>query len=282
MGRGAGNLKLELLLIFLKKYYSFNVQLNYLQRVTALFQNLLDKYGWGTNLPYMIAGVNSFPQKDVMNWIQTKVISLETMVNSICDENVAEFEVETTSFPQVKQVLLVGGGDSVGIYIKYILSYLSQNPEIQIIFSSPKHISIFKEVSNKKYLSIIGDEGKDLDYSRDDLCLFLPSSHKNVKINLTAKVGTKISRLPENKVFLTEYPNHLANCANLISLLTPSKIYVVGYDGYFSGPYFENGLYDTNSSIFQSLSHILGFELLSLTPSKYKTLKEYSLFYLIE
>lgn len=281
MGRGAGNLKLELLLVYLKKYYSKVVQLNYLQKLTGLFQNLLDQYNWGTNLPYMIAGVNSFPQKDIMNWVQTKVISFETMVNSISGDITTDFEFETKHFSHTDQLLLVGGGDSIGKYVKYILKYLYQNPEIQIIFSSPKYISMFKEVSNKKYLSIIGDEGKDLDLSCGNLNLFLPSSHRNIKINLTVKGDTIVSRLPENNIFLTDYPNHLSNCANLISILNPNKVYVVGYDGYISGTYFDNGLYDTNNSIFQSLSKLLGFELLSLTPSRYKTLKEYSLFFLL-
>lgn len=66
MGRGAGNLNLELLLTVLNKR-NLNVDFNVLGEVVSVFQPLQNKYKWGTNLPYMLSGANSIPQKKLWN-----------------------------------------------------------------------------------------------------------------------------------------------------------------------------------------------------------------------
>lgn len=63
MGRGAGNLNMELLLTYLNKE-GLEVDFNVLGDVITAFQPLLDQYKWGSNLPYMISGANSIPQKE--------------------------------------------------------------------------------------------------------------------------------------------------------------------------------------------------------------------------
>lgn len=71
MGRGAGNLNMELLLTYLNKE-GLEVDFNVLSDVITAFQPLLERYKWGTNLPYMISGANSFPQKEVMEWVSNR------------------------------------------------------------------------------------------------------------------------------------------------------------------------------------------------------------------
>jgi 4-hydroxy 2-oxovalerate aldolase len=66
MGRGAGNLKTELMLTHLATKHHVNVDFNSLSNVTAAFSELQKKYEWGTNLPYMVSGANSLPQKDII------------------------------------------------------------------------------------------------------------------------------------------------------------------------------------------------------------------------
>ena len=63
MGRGAGNLNMELLLTYLKNE-GLEVDFNVLGDYVSNFQPLLDEYQWGTNLPYMISGANRIPQKE--------------------------------------------------------------------------------------------------------------------------------------------------------------------------------------------------------------------------
>lgn len=72
MGRGAGNLNMELLLTYLNAHEGLPVDFNVLGDVVSTFKPLWDKYQWGTNLPYMIAGANRIAQKGVMDWV-TKI-----------------------------------------------------------------------------------------------------------------------------------------------------------------------------------------------------------------
>ena len=59
MGRGSGNLKTELFLSTLSKKFSININFNSLSKVLEDFQNLKEEFQWGTNLPYMLAGIHS-------------------------------------------------------------------------------------------------------------------------------------------------------------------------------------------------------------------------------
>jgi 4-hydroxy 2-oxovalerate aldolase len=69
MGRGAGNLKTEVLLTALNSKKNLPVDFNALAKVVDEFSLLQLKYQWGTNLPYMVSGANSLPQKEVMDWV---------------------------------------------------------------------------------------------------------------------------------------------------------------------------------------------------------------------
>ncbi len=73
MGRGAGNLNLELLLTYLNRHEGLEVDFNVLGDVVSAFTPLMEKYRWGTNLPYMISGANDIPQKEVMEWVTNRV-----------------------------------------------------------------------------------------------------------------------------------------------------------------------------------------------------------------
>lgn len=82
MGRGAGNLNMELLLTALNKQ-GLEVDFNVLGDVVEAFTPLLEKYQWGTNLPYMISGANSIPQKEVMDWVGNRTYSFNSIVRAL-------------------------------------------------------------------------------------------------------------------------------------------------------------------------------------------------------
>src|SRR5690606_15324869 len=83
MGRGAGNLKTELLLTALNANKNLPVDFNALSEVVDRFQELQLHYGWGTNLPYMVSGSNSLPQKDVMDWVSNGTISFNSIIRAL-------------------------------------------------------------------------------------------------------------------------------------------------------------------------------------------------------
>ena len=82
MGRGAGNLNMELLLTVLNKQ-GLNVDFNVLGDVISSFMPLYNKYQWGTTLPYMLSGANSMPQKDVMEWVSNRTYSFNSIVRAL-------------------------------------------------------------------------------------------------------------------------------------------------------------------------------------------------------
>ena len=82
MGRGAGNLNMELLLTYLNKG-GLEVDFNVLGDVITAFQSLHDKYQWGTNLPYMLSGANSISQKEVMDWVANRTYSFNSIVRAL-------------------------------------------------------------------------------------------------------------------------------------------------------------------------------------------------------
>ena len=82
MGRGAGNLKTELLLTYLTSQDKIKLDFNILEKVVSGFCLLQNKYGWGANLPYMVSGANSLPQKDVMAWVTTGRFSFNSIMET--------------------------------------------------------------------------------------------------------------------------------------------------------------------------------------------------------
>lgn len=87
MGRGAGNLNMELLLTYLNKN-GIDIDLNILGDVISAFHPLLEKYNWGTNLPYMISGANSLPQKEVMEWVSNRAYSFNSIVRALDNKKI--------------------------------------------------------------------------------------------------------------------------------------------------------------------------------------------------
>jgi len=97
MGRGAGNLNMELLLTYLNAHEGMQVDFNVLGDVIAVFTPLYEKYRWGTNLPYMLAGANRIPQKEVMEWVSNRVYSFESIVRGL--QNRADNVADNAKFP---------------------------------------------------------------------------------------------------------------------------------------------------------------------------------------
>ena len=83
MGRGAGNLKTELLLTYLNSKGYEGITFGDLSSTVALFEDMKRDYGWGTNLPYMFSGAYSLPQKQVMEWMKLKLKENKKFFNNM-------------------------------------------------------------------------------------------------------------------------------------------------------------------------------------------------------
>ena len=82
MGRGAGNLKTELLLTFLNlKKKSLKIKnFKNIGPVVDRFEKMRLKEKWGTSLPYMISGSTQSPQSEAMQLIKSKRYNISDII----------------------------------------------------------------------------------------------------------------------------------------------------------------------------------------------------------
>ena len=141
MGRGAGNVNMELLLTILNKR-GLEVDFNVLGEVVETFKPLHEKYQWGTNLPYMISGANSIPQKEVMDWVGNRTYSFNSIVRAL--ENKKNQVADNARYPvwmaaKANRVLIVGGGPSVIEHCSAIKEFLQNNKDLIVVFATSRH-----------------------------------------------------------------------------------------------------------------------------------------------
>lgn len=285
MGRGAGNVKTELLLTALNAQGKLEVDFNPLSKVVDGFTTLQKTYEWGTNLPYMVSGAHSLPQKDVMDWVGKRYYSFNSIIRALqnqakgVSDNVSVRNWENNSSSE--SVLIVGGGSSVQAHKEAIIQFLNLNKNVTVIHASSKNALTFDGIKNQQIFCLVGNEGHRMeevfkgDLPLDSLCILPPSPRK---------MGTYIpSQLINNSYQLdalsftgTSAENVTALALELSIRLNAGKVHVVGYDGY-SENVKENQmeLFNENEELFKSN---LPFELQSLTTTKYTNIKFNSIY----
>lgn len=240
MGRGAGNLKTELLLTVLNQKENLEVNFNALADAVSAFEPLLKKYRWGTMLPYMISGSNSLAQKDVMEWVTTRFYSFNSIIRAL--DNKKNQVVDNEKYPiydftHAEEVLVVGGGPSVGENIDGLLAFLGGRTNINIIHASAKNASYFTNLPNKQYFCLVGNEGYRLEKTMKDFSTFngicvLPPFPREMGTYVPSSVKEKTFEL-ELIDFSSKYQDaHTTLAFQIAKNIHPNQLYMVGYDGY--------------------------------------------------
>ena len=286
MGRGAGNLKTELLLTYLNKHYDYKVDFNVLGDLIIVFSDLLEKHKWGTNLPYMISGANSLPQKDVMEWVTTRFYSFNSIIRAL--ENQKNNVEDNDKYPVVEikkhnEVIVIGGGPSAVEHADGIKEFIKSKKDICIIHASSKNAKCYKDLNVSQIFCLVGNEGHRMEKVFEDLgdfegvCILPPYPRK---------MGTYVPAIIKEKTFELENVNltdkykdsHTALALQTALILEAQKMYIVGYDGYMNEVVTqkERELTTENNYLFNLISSKL--ELLSLTPTNYKDIKTQSIY----
>lgn len=280
MGRGAGNLKQELLLTVLNKN-GLEVDFNVLGNSIESFMPLLEKYEWGTSLPYMISGINSFPQKEVMEWTCNRVYSLNCIVSAL--EKKKMVEVEGNRYPffegiRTQNVLIIGGGCSVATHINGIKAFLAKVKSVSIIFASARNVALFKDIHCSQYLCLMGKEGMRLHSvmgggNFSGSCVLHPSP-RSMGVEVPPFLSDKTFEL-KRVGFCSAYQDSCTALALQIALeLTPDEVFIVGYDGYADRQGMkEQTLACENELLFEQFIAFYGKPPVSLVPSLYKGVK---------
>jgi 4-hydroxy 2-oxovalerate aldolase len=292
MGRGAGNLRTELLLTYMDSKGYKNVVFTDLSATVTLFEDLKKKYSWGTNLPYMFSGAYSLPQKQVMEWVGMNRYPIASIVNAL--HNKKSFVDDNLSLPVIeyngknKDVIIFGGGNSVRENNQALSVFLKQNKALIVIHTGLKYISNFREIENDQYYALVGFEGDHLSNVFDGVDL---SNKKFVYPPHPRKMGTLIPK----EILTSSYElasidftkasddSPLAIAIQLAINLKVDNIYFVGFDGYDTNiNKSQFRLVQENQNVFLDLLKIESVEVSSLTPSKYEKLKHSSIYSLLK
>lgn len=293
MGRGAGNLKTELLLTVLNAQSKLEFDFNALSRVVDVFTDLQKEYEWGTNLPYMVSGANSLPQKNVMEWVSKRFYSFNSIIRAL--NNTSKGQEDNFRLPLLdfknehhfKSALVVGGGPSAVEHAVAIEQFLKKNPEIAVIHASSKNAMSFKNVPNQQYFCLVGNEGYRLESVFGNS---VPVKGKCILPPYPRKMGTYIPESMKNNAYeLKEimFTDEFTDSHTAIAFQTAlefgfSSLYIVGYDGY-SGSISEKEqeLFNENGQLFEAYKRDTKIELISLTNTSYKQLESQSIYSLI-
>lgn len=288
MGRGAGNLNMELLLTYLNAHEGLSVDFNVLGDVITALTPLMEHYHWGTNLPYMLAGANCIPQKEVMDWVTNRVYSFNSIVRAI--DNRKNKAKDNAQFPYLdvrnkfEKVLVIGGGNCAIEHKNAIKEFIAQEESIAVVFATARNAEPYLDITAPVYYTLVGNEGRRLTMNVgkekfNGICVLPPYPRT---------MGTEVPDYAERHTvelesvdFTDQFKDSVTAIALQLALnLTCGEIYLVGYDGYPGEVLSEKevALTSENRIIFQSFKNTTGEHLKSLTPSLYKDLEVVSVY----
>lgn len=291
MGRGAGNLNMELLLTYLNSHDGLQVDFNVLGDVIMAFTPLLNHHHWGTNLPYMLAGANGIPQKEVMDWVTNRVYSFNSIIQAL--ESRMSKDCDKQQYPTLKpgkkfdKVIVIGGGNSAIEHQNAIKEFLKKEEGTALVFATARNAAYYLDTDVPSYYVLVGTEGRRLTANVGPgkfkgLCVIPPSPRI---------MGTEIPSYIRNDTvelasvwFTEQFKDSVTALALQTAMeLTDGDIYVVGYDGYPGNVLSEKemSLTEENRIIFQAFRQAKGEQLKSLTPSLYKSLNVISVYQLV-
>ena len=289
MGRGAGNLNMELLLTYLKNE-GLEVDFNVLGDYVSNFQPLLDEYKWGTNLPYMISGANRIPQKEVMEWVTNRAYSFNSIVRAL--DNKRNCVADNAHYPLLKpkpsdKVLIIGGGNSAIEHQDAIKEYLKKNPNVAVVFATSRHAASYLDIDNDKYYCLVGNEAKRMkrnikEEEFNGKCILAP---------FPRKMGTEVPDFVQQSTYELEkisFTNDYLDSCTTLALqmaltLGANETLVIGYDGYKGEVLSEKEMELTNENrtLFSDFKEKVGKSIISLTDTLYKELEVKSIYQFI-
>ncbi|MEM9363417.1 MAG: aldolase catalytic domain-containing protein [Bacteroidota bacterium] len=288
MGRGAGNLKTELLLTYLDSKNKLEIPLNELSGIVSIFEKMQITYNWGTSLPYMFSGANSLPQKDVMDWLGLNRYPLSNIITALSNKKMAVndniklpvFEVHKS----VEKVIIIGGGLSVKENIepiKKLLSFLGN--QICVIHAGVRYAKLLSNVSAKQYYCLVGSEVDKLKKQFSNInsiksnCVFPPFPRKMGTV-LPKEIQKKSFELDKIDFVDKYYDSPLTIAAQTALLHKPKEIILIGFDGYTTSKNnIQFQLANENQYIIDNLT-TLDYLVSSATKTNYRNINEKSIF----
>ena len=291
MGRGAGNLKTELLLTSFFGSHNLPVNFESLTKVVSQFESLKAQYGWGTSLPYMVAGARSFPQGKVMDWISTRYYSLQEVVVGLTSILTLKSRksYQVLSPPEdASEVFVIGGGKSVVHHLPAILSFVKQKPGMVLLFASSRHFRHFESATNEKIVVLVGNEAERLKGQVGSFatfagrCVIAPAIRELPEI-VPVELEEQVFEPSLDKGRIADdISSHTAVALQTCLAFGPKCVFVGGYDGYVGEEFVGRTkmVHLENESLFIRAIE-KGLRCDSITPTSYSHLEENSVYGMI-
>lgn len=281
MGRGAGNLKTELLLTALNARDGLEVNFNALSEVVDSFEELQKEYGWGTNLPYMVSGGNSLPQKDVMEWVSKRYFSFNSIIRALQNQKEGKKDNEELKpfAPQktFKKAIVIGGGKSSVLHIEAIKEFIAkESGDICLIHASSKNAALYNDLNGiEQFFCLVGSEGHRLENVFGNIKEFkgtciLPPFPRKMGTYVPSNVMNQSYELSKSEIDYPLNDTHTILALQTAMELKVEELFLVGYDGYpkESISSKEHELFIENQAIFNSLKGKL--KMTSIVPTTYE------------
>ena len=106
------------------------IDFNALSEIVNDFEILQQNYKWGTNLPYMVSGANSLPQKEVMEWVTNRFYSINSIVRAL--ENQSKGVLDNLKLPLVESgkkfesAIIIGGGPNSQLHANAVKEFIKK------------------------------------------------------------------------------------------------------------------------------------------------------------
>ena len=278
MGRGAGNLKTELLLTHLASIGKADFDFNELSALIEAWTPLHKEHEWGTNLPYMVSGANSLPQKDVMEWVTQRFYSFNSIIRAL--QNQKTGEADNMRLPvfkpekSFKNVAIIGGGPNAKLHAEAVKHFVNKLDNVCLIHASSKNAKSYEDVDLDQYFCLVGNEGHRLEEVFNDLNHFrgqcvLPAFPRKMGTYIPVILKDVAFELKEVSFTEKHTDAHTALALQTAIDLKAEKVFLAGYDGYSNELITpkEQGLISENEYLFSSFRKIMN--LTSIMPTRY-------------
>ena len=292
MGRGAGNLKTELLLTYLENAKGLPVRYSELSKVVSEFEELRKFYQWGTSLPYMFSGAKSLPQKQVMEWVGMNRYPLGSIINAL--NNQKQDVKDNLKLPVLEKVekhkkaIILGGGLSSGSHKTAIQKFFENiKTDACLVHAGTRNVLEFLDVKCDQYYGLVGFESDKLlkqigDFSKiDQTCIYPPYPRP---MGTTVPVGIQeLAKELETITFTNATSDSPMALAIQVALdLGAKEIYLVGFDGYdVNINQNQFVIAHENQKVIDDAVQISEVEVKMLTPTKYKNIEVLSIYSLL-
>jgi 4-hydroxy 2-oxovalerate aldolase len=294
IGRGAGNLRTEILAMHLQKVFGETVDM---LPLTGLFDELnamKSDFRWGAELPYIVSGFSNLPQKDVMDWMGIRRYSTHSIVAALQEDSLKG--ASSPNFSRlnksdiledgvVPECILIGGGDTAAFHAEAIIDYAEQVGAI-LIHSSTRNIQSYERTCARQVLCIVGDEasklsGKMVQSFALDMMAWVVDEGQGPHGGL--------SSFPSEKIFCVapvvgegHYDNGplghaspLGTALGTALALGFDSVWLTGFDGFSSPNSMGSRLQKETQGVLDFFSdQHPGIVLASLTPSHYRVKQE--------